>query len=106
MTRFNETCTLLSKTYGVDGEGVPVEEVAEFEAYCNSYSVATQAWATAKFVNYDADDEVQLRTCDYHGETDVVYRGKGYSVIQRMEQGDYTRLLLQRKDSDKGADRA
>jgi len=87
-------------------KGVPQEKVTRFKAYCNSYTVATQAWSTAKMANYEADDEIQLRTCDYHGELDVVYRGKDYSVFSRMEQGDFTRLLLQRRRSDKGYDRA
>ena len=106
MTRYHETVELLTKTYEVDDEGVPQETVKRFKAYCNSYTVATQAWSTAKMANYEADDEIQLRTCDYHGETDVVYRGKAYSVFQRMEQGDFTRLLIQRQKSDKGYDHA
>lgn len=104
MTRYHETVELLTKTYEPDAEGVPQETVKRFKAYCNSYTVATQAWSTAKMANYEADDEIQLRTCDYHGETDVVYRGKAYSVFQRMEQGDFTRLLIQRQKSDKGYD--
>ena len=104
MTRYHETVELLTKTYEADDEGVPQETVKRFKAYCNSYTVATQAWSTAKMANYEADDEIQLRTCDYHGELDVVYRGREYSVFQKMEQGDFTRLLIQRKKSDGGED--
>lgn len=104
MTRFKETCQLVSRTYVVDGEGVPQESERRFKAYCNSYTVATQAWSTAKLASYDADDEVQLRTCDYHGEREVVYRGRAYTVAHVMDQGDFTRLLLSRKVSDRGYD--
>lgn len=102
MTRYKDTCTLIGKTYGVDSEGVPTETQTRFKAFCNSYTIATQAWATARLANYDADEEIQLRSCDYHGEPDVVYRGRAYSVIQRMDQGDFTRLILQRKKPDVG----
>ena len=102
MTRYKDTCILICKTYGVDADGVPTETQRRFKAYCNSYTIATQAWATARLADYNADDEIQLRSCDYHGEPDVVFRGRAYSVIQRMDQGDFTRLILQRKRPDVG----
>lgn len=106
MTRFKDTCILIGKTYGVDGEGVAGETQTRFKAYCNSYTVATQAWATARLANYDADEEIQLRSCDYHGELDVVFRGRAYSVMQKMDQGDFVRLILQRRKPDVGEEDA
>lgn len=98
--RWTETCTLRMKTYAPDDEGVLAETVSERDVYCNSYSVATQAWSTAKLADYQADDEIQLRTIDYEGELDVIYRGDEYSVQHVMNQGDCTRLILKNLHSD------
>ncbi len=105
MARFRDICELITRTYEPDAEGVPRETKKVFRAYCNSYTISVQSWSTAKMANYEADDEIQLRACDYHGETDVVYRGKAYTVFQRMDQGENVRLLLQRQKSDRGDDR-
>lgn len=106
MTRFKDTCILIGKAYDVDGEGVTAETQTRFKAYCNSYTVATQAWAAARLANYEADEEIRLRSCDYHGELDVVFRGRAYSVMQKMDQGDYLRLILQRRKPDVGEEDA
>lgn len=102
MTRWNETCELVSRTYAVDDEGVQVETVSRREVYCNSYTLSTQAWATARLADYTADDEIQLRTEDYSGEPDVVFRGESYTVMRAMVQGDFTRLILKQLDHDIG----
>ena len=106
MTRYHETCELIKRVHSTDDEGVPVETLIRRKVYCNSYSVATQAWSTAKMANYNADDAIQLRTCDYGGEEEVLYRGRAYTAFQRMEQGEFTRLLLQRRKSDEVYDHA
>ena len=102
-------------SHGGEGGSATVEAVIIVPAFLifvgliiagGRYTVATQAWATARMANYDADDEIQLRSCDYHGELDVVYRGRAYSVIQKMDQGDFTRLILQRKKPDVGEEDA
>ena len=100
MTRYKETCQLITRTFVPNEEGVQEEKDVRRKVYCNSYSVATQAWSTARMANYNADDAIQLRTSDYRGEDELEYRGKGYMVLQRMEQGDFTRLLLQRRKAD------
>ena len=103
MTRWNETCILVERGEGhVDDEGVRHERVSKREVFCNSYTLSTQAWATARLADYNADDEIQVRTEDYQGEQDVVYRGKPYSVMHVMVQGDFTRLILKQYDHDIG----
>jgi len=99
--RWTETCILNKKSYVPDDEGVPQEILEQRTVFCNSYSVATQAWSTAKLADYQADDEIQLRTCDYDGELDVIYRKREYTVVHVMNQGDNTRLILEHKRSDK-----
>ena len=98
--RWTDTCTLVKKVYAPDDEGVQKETVTQREVFCNSYSVATQAWSTAKLADYQADDEIQLRTCDYEDELDVLYRGSEYSVQHVMHQGDCTRLILKNLRSE------
>ena len=98
--RWTETCILRKKAYAPDDEGVMQENVTEREVFCNSYTLATQAWSTAKLADYTADDEIQLRTVDYGGELDVLYRGSEYSVQHVMNQGDNTRLILKHERSD------
>lgn len=102
MTRWNETCVLLERNHEIDDEGVPHQKTIRTEVYCNSYTLSTQSWATARLADYNADDEIQLRTCDYEGQPDVVYREKAYTVIHVMVQGDFTRLILKAYDHDTG----
>lgn len=102
MTRWNETCVLIKRSYEVDNEGVQIEYVTRREVFCNSYTLSTQSWASAKLADYSADDEIQLRTDDYEGEQDVAYRGEAYTVQHVMVQGDFTRLILKQLNQDIG----
>lgn len=103
MTRWNDTCILVERAPGyVDGDGVQHERIVKREVFCNSYTLSTQAWATARLADYTADDEIQLRTEDYRSEQDVIFRGRAYSVEHVMCQGDFTRLILKQYDHDIG----
>lgn len=102
MTRWSDTCFLLFRTFDVDREGVRHEKTTGRQVYCNSYTLSTQAWATAKLADYRADDEIQLRTSDYADEQDVIWRGVAYSVEHVMVQGDFTRLILKQHTHDIG----
>lgn len=103
MTRWNDTCTLVERGAGyLDDEGVQHERIVKCEVYCNSYTLSTQAWATARLADYTADDEIQIRSEDYSGQQDVVFRGKPFSVMHVMVQGDFTRLILKQYDHDIG----
>jgi len=102
--RWKDRCELVSTSFEPDGEGVmrPVE--ASKEVFCNSYTLASQAWSTAKLANTQVDTEIQVRTDEYSGEDDVRFRGKRYSVVKPvMDQGEHTRLMLKAYDSDKEA---
>lgn len=106
MTRWNETCELVRREYYSDDEGVRRWRESRRTVFCNSYTLSTQSWATARMANYEAEQELQLRSCDYGGELDVTFRGRAYSVFQVMDTGDFTRLLLQRRKSDVGQEAA
>lgn len=103
MTRWNDTCILVERAKGfLDEEGVEHARIVKKEIFCNSYTLSTQAWATARLADYNADDEIQIRTEDYTGQQDVVYKGKPYSVMHVMVQGDFTRLIIKQYDHDIG----
>lgn len=103
MARWNDTCVLVERAKGyLDDEGVEHAHNIKREVFCNSYTLSTQAWATARLADYTADDEIQLRTIDYNSEQDVVYKGKAFSVMHVMVQGDLTRLILKQYDHDIG----
>lgn len=103
MTLWNDTCILVERGKGhTDEEGVEHPRNVKREVFCNSYTLSTQAWATARLADYTADEEIQVRTCDYNSEQDVVFRGRSYSVMHVMVQGDNTRLILKQYDHDIG----
>lgn len=96
-------CTLVERGEGyLDDEGVQHERIRKREIFCNSYTLSTQAWATARLADYTADDEIQIRSEDYTGEQDVIYKGKAYTIMHVMVAGDFTRLILKQYDHDIG----
>lgn len=102
--RWKDTCELVSTAFEADEEGVmqPVETVRT--VFCNSYTLASQAWSTAKLANTQVDTEIQVRSDEYGDEDDVRFRGRRYSVVKPvMDQGEFTRLYLKRYESDKEA---
>lgn len=103
--RWKDTCDLIATAYEPDEEGVAQPVKAVRTVFCNCYSVATQAWSTAKLANTTVDTEIQLRSDEYLGEDDVDFRGRHYSVVKPvMNQGEFTRLMLEVRRSDKEAD--
>ncbi len=106
--RWNETCTLVGKTYKVDDEGVPQPTDSKTEVFCNPRTVGAHTWSSMYEIGISVDAQLQIRSCDYGGQRDVFYRDKWYSVETVQEQGDFCTLTLrhQKSDSDdsEGAD--
>ena len=102
--RFNETCTLIAKVYEPDEEGVPQPTCTETEVFCNPQHVGANTWSSMYEIGISVDAKLQVRTVDYDGQRDVLYRGKWYSVEVIDERGDFTLLTLrhQQSDSDDG----
>lgn len=98
--RFSETCTLVAKTYEPDDEGVMKVTDHETVVFCNPFSVGAHTWSSMYEIGISADAEIQVRTCDYDGQRDVLYRDKWYSVEFTSEAGDLTRLTLRHQKSD------
>lgn len=98
--RWNETCTLIGKTYALDDEGVPQPKDDPKTVYCNQYSLGAVTWSFRQEIGLSRSAELQVRTCDYGGERDVLYKGDVYSVEVADEHGDFTRLVMRRQTSD------
>lgn len=98
--RFNETCVLIAKVYEPDEEGVPQPTCTETEVFCNPRTVGANTWSSMYEIGISPVAEVQLRTCDYDGQRDVLYRDKYLSVEKVSEQGDFTVLTLRHQKSD------
>lgn len=98
--RFNETCTLLATTYAPDSEGVPQPTVDKAEVFCNPRHVGAATWSSMYEIGISVDAQIQLRTADYAGQRDVMYRGVPHSVEMVEEVGDFTVLTLRHQKSD------
>ena len=102
--RFNETCTLVEKTYAPDTEGVMHPIDRRTEVFCNPRHVGANTWSSMYEIGISVDASVQVRTCDYDGQRDVLYRGKWFSVEVVDERGDFTTLTLRHQKSDSDDD--
>lgn len=98
--RWNRTCTLVAKDYGVDAEGVPQPTDHRTEVFCNEFSVGAHTWSSMYEIGISVDAEIQVRTVDYAGQRDVLYKGAWYSVEVVKAEGDLTRLTLRHQKSD------
>lgn len=98
--RFNETCVLVAKTYQPDEEGVPQPTDVRTEVFCNPQRVGANTWSSMYEIGISVDAKLQVRTVDYDGQRDVLYRDKWYSVEVVEEMGDFTLLTLRHQKSD------
>lgn len=98
--RFNEVCKLISTSYVPDDEGVVVPTETFFVAFCNPFSIGVSTWSSMYEIGMSEGAEIQLRTCDYAGQRNVIYRDRRYSVEYVKEEGDFTRLTLRHQQSD------
>lgn len=98
--RWTGTCELVRKEYEPDDEGVMVVTDHLTEVFCNEFSIGANTWSSMYEIGISADAELQVRTCDYEGQRDVVYNGKWYSVEVVKGEGDFTRLTLRHQQSD------
>lgn len=102
--RWNETCTLVAKTYEPDTEGVMHPTDTRVQVFCNPQHVGASTWSSMYEIGISVDAKLQVRTCDFDGQRDVFYRGKWYSVEVVDERGDFTNLTLRHQQSDSDDD--
>jgi hypothetical protein len=102
--RWSDTCTLVAKSYEPDSEGVPQPREVRTEVFCNEYSIGANTWSSMYEIGISADAEIQVWTCEYSGQRDVLYKGTWYSVervkVEQQHGGDFTRLTLRHQKSD------
>lgn len=99
--RWNETCTLVRKVYSRDDEGVQSAKDECTEVFCNPNHVGANTWSSMYEIGISIDAKLQVRSCDYSGQSHVRYRGKTYTVEIVQEIGDNTVLTLRHQQSDK-----
>lgn len=102
--RWNETCTLVAKTYEPDDEGVPQPTDDRTVVFCNPQHMGAATWSSMYEIGISPDAKLQVRTCDYDGQRDVFYRDKWFSVEIVDERGDFTLLTLRHQQSDSDDD--
>lgn len=102
MTRWNDTCLLLShpeRTQDAEGNWVQGEQFRK-PVFCNRYTMGSATWASAVDAGLRADAELQLRSVDYEGEDEVIYHGREYDVTRVSDSGEFCRLTLGRRLSN------
>lgn len=102
MSRWNDTIVLLShpmREQDAEGNWVQGEPVRRL-CFCNPFTIGSATWASVVDAGLRADAEVQLRSVDYGGEDEAVYRGREYDVTRVVDSGEFCRLTLGRRLSN------
>lgn len=77
----------------IDAEGNEVEgEPVDTRVFCNVRSLGFETWATAAQLGLKPELQVEVRTIDYHGESQAVYKGREYDLSYSATRGDNTIL--------------
>lgn len=83
----------IETTMVLDEEGNEVEgEPVDTQVFCNVRTIGIETWATAAQLGPKPELQVEVRTVDYHGETQAVYNGREYDLSYSSARGDYTIL--------------
>lgn len=102
MARWNETVGLLSSPERYqDDEGIWHDgKQKPREVMCNRIRVGGSTWANAKAAGLKADARIQIRSCDYNGEAEVIFDGLEMDVEGVSDAGEFVTLTLGRKASN------
>lgn len=77
----------------VNDEGAEVEaDPVDTQVFCNVRTIGIETWATAAQLGPKPELQVEVRTIDYHGETQAVYEGREYDLSYSQTRGDNTVL--------------
>jgi len=77
----------------VNDEGAEVEgEPVDTQVFCNVRTIGIETWATAAQLGPKPELQVEVRTIDYHGQTQAVYHGREYDLSYSSARGDNTVL--------------
>ena len=77
----------------IDDEGNEVEtDPIDTQVFCNVRTIGIETWATAAQLGPKPELQVEVRTIDYHGETQAVFKGREYDLSYSSARGDNTIL--------------
>lgn len=101
--RWNDVVTLVDLTPTQDDLGSwvtpDIDDAPKRQVFCNRRSVSFMHRGDYVDVGMELAAEVQVRTCDYQGETKAVYHGERYDC-ESSASGDLTVLTLGRRLED------
>ena len=105
--RWTDTITLVAHNAPYqDSIGAWHEGDASLDVvFCNRRTLGLRRRSEATDVGMRADAEVEVRTCDYHGQTEAsysLYPGGGMETfdVEPTVSGDFTYLTLSRRLED------
>ena len=77
----------------IDDDGNEVEtDPIDTQVFCNVRTIGIETWATAAQLGPKPELQVEVRTIDYHGETQAVFKGREYDLSYSSARGDNTIL--------------
>lgn len=74
---------------GNDREGEPIDTLT----HCNVRHIDISTWATAAAIGPKPELQVEVRSIDYAGQTQAVFEGREYDLMQSMDYGENTKLV-------------
>lgn len=95
--RWDSYATLQRVATEQQPDGSFKESVEETGAYVNRTSMGATAWLAARSAGLHADATVQIRTCDYAGQEQLVMDGTTYGIEKAQAKGEITTLTLSRR---------
>jgi len=98
--RWTDTCDLVAKEHFLDSEGVPQAVDVVSTVFCNERSLGRNTWSSMYEIGISQVAELEVMSCDYDGQLDVVYKDVWYSVEKPDKKGDRTILVLRHQQSD------
>ena len=102
MARYDAVATLLATTTTYDDLGVPTTAPTERKVYANEMSMGATAYYAAAQAGVHPSAVLQVRRCDYKGETKLKFDGKTLSVTRVQRTPDFVTLTCAEVTSDRG----
>ena len=102
MARYDALVMLMSTTYVSDDNDVQQPVTTERKVYANQMSMGASAFYAAAQAGIHPSAVLQVRRCDYEGETTLVFDGTRLSVSRVAKTPDYVTLTCEEVTSDRG----
>lgn len=100
--RYSHVVHLYNETTSSDSAGNPViERSGGSMVFANIYSIGASAWLAARAAGLHPEAEIEIRSIDYDGQNVAVMNGTEYTVEQAPGGGEFTRLVLTHRLSNK-----